>query len=317
MTPAILAPERAAFLRDVVAGLSSPRKSIPCKYFYDERGSELFEEITRLPEYYPTRTEQAILERHAGEMATAVGPGAVLIEYGSGASVKTRILLDALQDLRAYIPIDISEAFLLAVADQIRVDYGSFPVLPVPADYTASYVLPALPPHRRIVAFFPGSTIGNFEVGQARQFLRNTAIQLGEGGGLLIGVDLRKEASILEQAYDDSQGVTAAFNMNLLERIGAELDGDVNVERFRHVAVWNPDAGRVEMYLESLDDQEIAINGHRFHLKEGERIHTENSHKYTVEGFAELASSAGFRPVRYWMDEDELFSVHYLETSGF
>lgn len=312
MPPDLLDPSLAVFLRDVVAGLSRESKSIPCKYFYDARGSELFDEITRLDEYYPTRAELEILERRAPEIARALGPGVALIELGSGSSHKTRILLDEMTELAAYVPVDISEEHLLATADELRGDYPGLVVLPVAADYTREFDLPELPPDTRKVAFFPGSTIGNFDPGEASTFLRRVARLVGSRGGLLIGVDLPKDRNILERAYDDEAGVTAEFNRNLLQRIRQELDGDLEPESFDHRAIWNEDASRMEIYLVSRLRQQISVAGHRFEFEAGEAIHTENSYKYSEAEFERLAGTAGFKRIVFWRDERDLFSVQYL-----
>jgi dimethylhistidine N-methyltransferase len=300
------------FLSDVLSGLSSKPRSIPCKYFYDARGSALFEEITRLAEYYPTRAELAILHDHARDMAEAIGPEAVLVEPGSGSSVKTRLLLDHLERPAAYVPIDISEQHLLQTAEALREDYPALTILPLAGDFSDHLALPDLPPHRRRVVYFPGSTIGNFEHREATEFLLEAARTAGAGGALLIGVDLKKDPRTLERAYDDERGITAAFNRNLLERMARELDADVDPLAFDHRAVWNEGASRVELYLVSTRDQQIRVDGQTFDITEGEAIHTENSHKYTVEGFARLAKPAGFTLSRHWLDPDELFSVLFL-----
>jgi dimethylhistidine N-methyltransferase len=318
--------DRNTFLHDVLTGLGQPQKSIPCKYFYDERGSALFDRITETEEYYPTRTELAIMETHVGEMAEAVGPRAALVEYGSGSSLKTRVLLDRLaadaapgDALAAYVPIDISREHLLSTADTLRAAYPGLPVLPVAADYTADFDLPDLPPHAKRVVYFPGSTIGNFDRAQAADFLDHAAEVAGgpEGrGGLLIGVDLKKDRATLEAAYDDAEGITAAFNLNLLHRINRELGGTFDPDAFRHLAVWNEASSRIEAYLVSERDQTATVEGETFRFAEGERIHTENSHKYTVEGFARSAAEAGFALRRYWTDGGGLFSVQYFEVAG-
>ena len=317
--------DRDAFRRDVLAGLARAQKSIPCKYFYDERGSALFERITETEEYYPTRTELAIMEAYVGEMAEAIGPRAVLIEYGSGSSRKTRVLLDALdpgahpaRGLAAYVPIDISREHLLATADALRTAYSALPVLPVAADYTADFDLPDLPSHAKRVVYFPGSTIGNFDRAQAANFLDHVAEVACDTertcGGLLIGVDLIKDRATLEAAYDDAAGVTTAFNLNLLDRINRELGGTFDTDAFRHRAVWNDEAERIETYLVSRRDQTARVDGVPFHFAEGEAVHTENSHKYTVESFARFAAEAGFVLRRHWTDADDLFSVLYFEV---
>jgi len=307
-------PQGSAFLRDVLAGLSQPQKRLPCKYFYDERGSALFDQITELDAYYPTRTELAILEAHVGEMADAIGPEAALVEFGSGSSVKTRLLLDALSDVAAYVPVDISEEHLLATAEALREAYPDLAIHPLPADYTETLTLPDLPEHQRRVIYFPGSTIGNFEQDYAQAFLERAARVAGPGGGLLIGVDLVKEPAVLERAYDDEEGVTAAFNRNLLERINRELGADIPVEAFEHRAVWNEDEARIEMYLVSSEPREIVVDGRTFRFAAGEAIHTEHSHKYTLDGFAEMAREAGFVPRREWLDPRRYFAVLYLDV---
>ena len=299
------------FRRDVLAGLRAPQKTLPCKYFYDAAGSALFEEITRLDAYYPTRTETAILESHGDEMAALVGPRARIVEYGSGSSEKTRLLLDRLDGPAAYVPIDISEGHLLEAAGALRAQYPGLPIVPVAADYTAPFHLPDTP-GRRTVVFFPGSTIGNFEPAAAVPFLAGMARVAGPGGGLVVGVDLRKDAAVLARAYDDEEGVTAAFNLNLLVRINRELGADFDLAGFAHRAVWNGALGRVEMHLVSRTDQQVHVGGERVDFRAGETIHTENSYKYTVAGFGEIAAQAGFQPVQVWTDAAAYFSVHYL-----
>lgn len=306
-------PEPATFQRDVVEGLRQTPPSIPSKYFYDERGAELFERICELPEYYPTRTELGITRRYAGEMADALGPRCVLVEYGSGASLKTRILLDHLAQPAAYVPIDISREQLERSATALNRDYPALEVLPVCADYTGDYELPEPSGgYRRDAVYFPGSTIGNFTPDRACAFLAHARELLGHDAGMLIGVDLKKDVRVLEQAYDDADGVTAAFNKNLLVRANRELGADFDADGFRHVALYAEDEGRIEMHLESLHDQVVRIAGDVFSLAKGTRIHTENSYKYALDEFAELAARAGWRPEHAWCDADQLFSVHYL-----
>jgi dimethylhistidine N-methyltransferase len=309
-------PAASAFQSEVLAGLRGEPKTLPCKWLYDERGSALFEAICELDEYYVTRTELGITRAHAAEMAAWLGPRCLLVEYGSGSGHKTRILLGALDDPVAYVPIDISRAALAASAAGLRAARPGLPVLPVCADYTADYVLPrpARRP-RRTAVYFPGSTIGNFTPAQARRFLAHVAEACGPGGGLLIGVDLRKGRETLERAYDDAAGVTAAFNRNLLVRINRELGADFPVGRFRHVALWNADAGRVEMHLESEVAQEVRVAGERIRFAAGERIHTESSYKWRLEDFRALAAAAGWRLVRAWTDAEGLFSVQYLAAA--
>ncbi len=306
----------ATFLEDVLHGLTATPKTLPSKYFYDEAGSDLFERITDLDAYYPTRTERGILERHAGEMAAAIGPQAALIEYGSGSSAKTRVLLDALPDLAAYVPIDISGAFLQGSAEALRAEYPGLTVLPLAADYTAPYTLPALPPEtRRRVVFFPGSTIGNFLPEEAWSFLAQAAQVAGPGGGLLLGVDLKKDVDVLERAYDDSEGVTAAFNLNLLTRINRELGADFSLDAFRHEARYNATDGRIEMHLVSRRDQTVHVGGQALAFREGESIHTENSYKYDLSELEAASRSAGLRLDRTWTDPHRWFAVLLFSVS--
>ncbi len=308
-----LAPGEESFRDAVWRGLAGPRKAIPCKFFYDERGSELFEQICRLPEYYPTRTEIAILEENADEIAAQMGAHCRMIEFGSGASHKARILLQALDRPAAYVPVDISREHLREAAASLAEDFPEVPVVAVCADYTGPFTLPALPgPAGKRVGFFPGSTIGNFEPDAAVRFLTNYADILGRGGEMLVGVDLKKDPHLLDAAYNDRAGVTALFNLNLFERINRELDSDLDLDLFEHFAFYSESRGRVEIYIRSLANQQATIAGRRFRFSAGELIHTEYSYKYSVGEFRELAASAGFRPVDTWIDEGELFSVHYF-----
>lgn len=320
MQTAALAFERLAgeeaFARATLAGLSSRPKSIPCRYLYDARGSALFEMITGLPEYYPTRTEILLLDENAPSIAGRIGPGASLVEFGSGSSRKTRIVLDALDDVRAYVPIDIAEYALYDATAQLSDDYPLLRILPVNADFTSASSLLAdlpLPEKGPLLGFFPGSTIGNFTHAAAEAFLRQARRLLGPRGALLVGVDLRKDERILMPAYDDAAGVTAAFNLNILERINRELEGTFRIDRFSHEADWNAVCGRMEMSLVSGMSQSARVLGRIFHFAHGERIHTENSHKYTVEEFQTLAATAGWRRDTVWTDDEALFSLHYLE----
>ena len=311
------APEPADFRADLLAGLRAERKSIPCKYFYDERGSQLFERICELEEYYPTRTELAITREHADEMAACLGPRRLLIEYGSGSSAKTRILLDRMEDPAGYVPIDISREHLEHAARDLDRAYPDLEVLPVCADYTGDYALPEPSgPVRSAAVYFPGSTIGNFAPRAARDFLSHIGEVCGQGGGLLIGVDLKKDRAVLERAYDDAEGVTAAFNKNLLRRANREAGADFELGAFQHVAVYDDVAGRVEMHLESTRDQRVRIGTDAVFLAKGERIHTEDSYKYDLEGFAALADAAGFSVHSVWTDPERLFSVQYLEWTS-
>jgi dimethylhistidine N-methyltransferase len=300
------------FADAVLAGLSRKPRSIPCRFFYDARGSELFEEITKLDEYYPTRTETALLETYGREIAALAGHGRVLVEFGSGSSRKTSLLLSALKDVPAYIPIDIAAESLQEAAAWLRGQHPSLTILPLIADFTATRALPQAARGRELLGFFSGSTIGNLTHDEARNFLLSAARLLGKGSTFLIGVDLKKPASILLPAYNDARGVTAAFNLNLLSRINRELGGTFDLSRFAHDAVWNAKAGRIEMHLESLADQTAHVLGRGFAFAKGDTIHTENSHKYTVDEFQALARAGGWRPVTAWTDPDRLFSLHLL-----
>jgi dimethylhistidine N-methyltransferase len=308
-----LAPGEESFRDAVVHGLARPRKAIPCKFFYDERGSALFERICRLPEYYLTRTETAILEENADEIAAQMGVYSRIIEFGSGASHKARILLQALDRPVAYVPVDISREHLCVAAAALAEDYPDVAIVAVCADYTGPFRLPLLRgPMGKRVGFFPGSTIGNFEPDAALRFLVNCAHILGPGGEMLIGVDLKKDSRILDAAYNDRAGVTALFNLNLFERINRELDGDLDLDLFEHFAFYSEINGRIEIYIRSLADQQATVGGRRFDFAAGELIHTEYSYKYSVAEFRDLAADAGFRPVDTWTDPRELFSVHYF-----
>jgi dimethylhistidine N-methyltransferase len=307
-------PKEDDFRQEVLDGLRQSQKRIPPKFFYDKKGSELFERITALPEYYPTRTEIAILEENAEEIAALLGEECLLVEYGSGSSRKVRILLDALGRRATYVAIDISRQYLLDSALELSEAYPDLEVIAVCADYSRPFPLPRPDQHAtgQPVVFFPGSTIGNFSPGQARDFLRTTAAEVGPGGGLLIGVDLKKDEKILNAAYNDARQVTAAFNLNLLERINRELGADFDLEAFRHRAFYNEEAGRIEMHLVSAAAQTVRLNGDAIHFAAGETIHTENSYKFQVEEFQRLACKNGFRPEHVWTDPQNLFSLHYL-----
>ena len=300
-------------LRDeLLAGLRRTQKTLPSKYFYDDAGSALFEDICTLEEYYPTRTEIGILEHNIRDIAANIGPRCLLIEYGSGASVKIRLLLDHLRGIAGYVPIDISEEHLLAAAGELREEYPRLRILPVPADYTQEFDLPEIVfPYDRRVVFFPGSTIGNFTPEQARDFLAHIAETAGEDGGLLIGVDLKKDVGVLEDAYNDSRGVTADFNLNMLVRLNNEFNGDFDLDAFRHRAVYNGAAGRIEMHLVSKREQVAHVAGEQFLFRAGESILTEYSYKYTPEEFAALAAPY-FTVERVWTDARQWFSVQYL-----
>jgi dimethylhistidine N-methyltransferase len=311
--PQVSATESADFLADVIAGLSSNLRTIPCKYFYDERGSALFQKICELPEYYVTRTEIDILDRHRADIASHVGPKVELIGLGTGAGTKTRILIEALEKPAVYIPVDISEKQLRQSTALFRKIFPHLEILPVCADYLQPVVLPS-PRHEpaRNIVYFPGSTIGNFEPVEAIQFLRRVANVCRGGGGLLIGADLKKDRQVLEAAYNDSANITAEFNLNLLERINRELGADFDLDQWRHQAIYNSSAGRIEMHLISETDQFVHLNEHKFHFRRGEKIITEFSYKYTPDEFATLAAKAGFKYVRMWTDESRLFGVFYF-----
>ena len=308
-----LAPGEESFRDAVLKGLGRTPKSIPCKFFYDARGSALFEAICGLPEYYLTRTEVAILEENAAEIAAQIGAHSRLIEFGSGASTKARILLRALDRPAAYVPVDISREHLRDAAISLAEDFPSLHVVAVCADYTRAFPLPPLPgPSGKRVGFFPGSTIGNFEPPQVVTFLADWAALLGPGGEMLIGVDLKKDPKILDAAYNDKAGMNAAFNLNLLARINRELGGDFDVDRFAHVAFYNEAQGRVELYLKSLAEQTVTVAGQHFRFGAGELIHTENSYKYSIAEFRALAVRAGFQTLETWTDPDGMFGVYYL-----
>ena len=308
-----LRPDPGSFLDDVLDGLAQPRKTLPPKYFYDEAGSALFDAICELPEYYPTRTEIAIMRAHVRDMAERLGPQCALIEYGSGSGRKTRILIETLAPV-VYIPVDIAAAQLKASSAELAREFPGLAVCAVCADYSRPLALPSLNGvnARRRIVYFPGSTIGNFTVAEAAAFLKNACAVVGPGGGLLIGVDLKKDPARLHAAYNDAQGVTARFNLNVLARINRELDADFDLSAFRHEAFYNTDLGRIEMHLASLREQRASVRGRVIRFRSGETIHTENSYKYSVEEFEALARSAGFVPQACWTDAQRLFAVHYL-----
>ncbi len=302
---------------EVLRGLSRSPKEIHPKFFYDEAGSHLFERICELEEYYLTRTELAIMRRQAPRMAAWIGPRAQLVEYGSGAGLKTPILLDALVDPTAYVPIDISRAHLEASATRLAARYPRLEVLALCADYTSAVELPPArqEPERRVV-YFPGSTIGNFTPRQACGFLRRIAEQCGPGGGLLIGVDLEKDPDVLHRAYNDSEGVTAAFNLNLLVRFNRELGADFDLAAFRHHALYDGEEARIEMYLLGERRQTVTFDGTEVDFEAGEKILTEYSYKYSLERFRDMAAAAGFEVEKVWTDPEELYSVQFLSVAG-
>jgi dimethylhistidine N-methyltransferase len=310
-----LEPAKSDFLSEVVDGLSSRPRSLPCKYFYDATGSALFQKICELPEYYPTRAELEILDRYSGEISALIGPGVELIGLGTGAGTKTRILLENLESPVAYMPVDISREQLEESTVWFRKRFADLEVLPVCADYLEPFDLPfpKRTPARKVV-YFPGSTIGNFEREAAADFLRRIIRYCGKRGGLLIGVDLQKKRRLLEPAYNDSAGVTAQFNLNLLVRANRELDADFDLKCWQHSAIYNSKEGRIEIYLVSDTDQLVHIQNHEFHFEAGEKILTEYSYKYTPEGFAALARGAGFDFQKMWTDKSRLFGVFYFTT---
>jgi dimethylhistidine N-methyltransferase len=308
------AAENEQFADDLHAALNRAPKAISPKYFYDEAGSKLFEQICDLPEYYPTRTELALLRTNAADMAAQFGPQVQLVEYGAGALRKVRLLLDAMpRNGVEFVPVDISGPHLLSACDGLAGDYPGLAIHPLVADFTRQHALPARPAGARRVGFFPGSSIGNFTPSEADAFLRLAAAEL-TGGGLLIGIDLVKDHAVLHAAYNDAAGVTAAFNMNLLQRAKNELGAEFPVDGFEHLAFYNPAYRRIEMHLRAVRPLTLQMGGERYDFHEGETLHTEHSHKYTVSGFQSLAQRAGFRPGKVWTDENEWFAVLWLEA---
>jgi dimethylhistidine N-methyltransferase len=310
-------PETEDFQAAVLEGLSQSPKTLPCKFFYDVRGSHLFDRICELPEYYPTRTEIGILETIDKELASRMGGPCQMIELGSGASVKVRKLLEAHPGIVGYAAVEISKDHLLNASKAVAHDFPRLEVSAVCADYTRPFRIPEVTryPEAKKVGFFPGSTIGNFPPKDAKKFLNGIAHLLGEGNELIIGVDLKKNEATLNAAYNDAEGVTAAFNLNLLTRINRELDADIDLPSFRHHAFYNREKGCIEMHLQSLRGQEVTISGRQFAFAEGETIHTESSFKYSIEEFQALAEASGFECLDVWTDPEPLFSVHYLRVN--
>ena len=302
-------------VREALVGLRKTPKHLPAKFFYDETGSALFDRITELNAYYPTRTETAIMEAHIEAMVEKLGPTVRLVEFGSGSSVKTRILLDHLRIPAGYVPIDISEEHLLRVAADLQAVYPSLHIAPLAADYTEPLALPEMEA-RRTVVYFPGSTIGNFTPVEARAFLERSARMAGPNGGLLIGVDLRKDEAVLTRAYNDEEGVTAAFNKNMLAHLNHRAGANFNLDQFAHRAFFDAENSRIEMRLVSLVKQTVRLGGQTIPFAEGEEIVTEYSYKYTLPRFAELAAAAGWRVMQVWTDVRDYFSVQYLEVVG-
>jgi dimethylhistidine N-methyltransferase len=307
-----LKPSLNSLKTEVLAGLKKPQKKLAAKFFYDKHGSELFDKITTLDEYYLTRTEESILQEHTEEIVSMIDESDVLVEFGSGSSKKIRILLDRVERLAAYMPIDISREFLKESAEELAGDYPDINVIAVCADYTKPFQLPEVKTAGKRIIFFPGSTIGNFEPVFIKEFLQKVADMLRPQDGMIIGVDLKKDESVLNAAYNDAHGVTAAFNLNILKRINEELDANFDMTKFEHIAFYNEEYGRVEMHLKSLCAQAVAIEGETIHFKENETIHTENSYKFTVSEFQKIASENGVIPTKVWLDPKNYFSVHYF-----
>jgi dimethylhistidine N-methyltransferase len=309
-----LKPEVADMAAEVIAGLSRPQKTLHPKFLYDETGSKLFEDITRLPEYYPTRTELGIFDDNLPVLARHVSEGSCLVEYGSGSSLKIRKVLGALQPA-AYVPVDISREHLVDMAKELAGDFPDLAIYPTCADFTAAFALPPPVGVMPKVGFFPGSSIGNFSPRDAAGFLERVADTLGTGAQLIIGVDLKKDTSVLEAAYDDSAGVTAAFNLNLLSHLGEVLGADLNPDRFAHRAEYNEELGAVQMFLDVRESHEVEIGGRRIRFEAGEAVHTENSFKYEPEEFLTLVRSAGFEETGVWTDARGWFAVFLLEVA--
>ncbi|WP_429304249.1 L-histidine N(alpha)-methyltransferase [Paraburkholderia sp. GAS199] len=307
--------EKEAFRRSVLDGLSASRKSTSPKYFYDERGSQLFEAICRVPEYYVTRVENELLRRIADEIAHTIRDNRVLVEFGSGASEKTRYLLDAARHIETYVPVDISRSALDEACARTAAAYPDLRIEPVMGDFTRLSSLPIDAARGARVGFFPGSTIGNFNQAEAVEFLRTARDMLGEGSRFIVGVDLVKSRDVLLAAYDDAQGVTASFNRNLLVRINRELQADFVPDEFDHAAVWNESLSRIEMHLVSRRDQIVQVSGRTFAFRSGESIHTESSHKFTVRAFSELAASAGWTAEQHWLSAGDEFAVFSLAAA--
>ncbi|MBT3996547.1 MAG: L-histidine N(alpha)-methyltransferase [Chloroflexi bacterium] len=320
MTISTTTPEAEAalhtMLTDVVAGLSQRRKTLPSKYFYDERGSKLFDDICELDEYYVTRTESALMQKQVGDIADVVGPKALLVEYGSGSSSKTRLLLSNLIEPAGYVPIDISGDYLSRVGHSLQAEFPHIEVMPVVADFTESFDVPSpTTKESRRVIYFPGSTIGNFPREDAKGLLAGMAEKAGAEGGVLIGVDLDKDRDVLRAAYNDSAGVTAEFNLNVLKRINDELGGRFDLSKFRHEAVFNDNQSCIEMHLISTERQAVNVCEYSFEFEENETVLTEYSHKYTIGAFGEMANEAGLNVKNVWTDANDMFAVMYLEQA--
>ena len=308
-----LSPSVAEFRASVWAGLGQSRKALQAKFFYDAEGSRLFEEICATPEYYPTRTERRLLIDIAPEIAALAGPRRAVLEFGSGSGIKTRTLLGGLDSPVAYVPVEISRAALVEAVSELATDFPGIQIVPVCADYSKPFALPCFAGEAAgWLGFFPGSTIGNFTPPQAAQFLTHLRRMLGGGSQFIVGVDLRKDVAILNAAYNDAAGITADFNLNLLARINRELDGDFDLARFEHRAFYEEEHGRIEMHLVSRRRQKVSVSGRSFEFEADETIHTENSYKYDIERFRDLAVSSGWSHRSVWTDRDRLFSIHLL-----
>lgn len=308
-----LKPSESNFASDIVEGLGQKPATIPPKYFYDALGSKLFDQITQLEEYYPTRTEISILKKHADDIAQEIGTGSILVEPGGGSCTKVHILLDGLKP-KAYVPMDISSQHLKAASENLAQQYPHLEIHAVCTDFTRQMRVPASAPEGTRVVFFPGSSIGNFTPTEAHAFLNSIAQLVGDKGYFLIGVDLKKDNTILQAAYDDTLGITAKFNLNVLNRINHELEANFELEQWRHKAFYNEELGRIEMHLISCCNQSVTIAGQRFHFVTDESIHTENSYKYSVDEFISLAAKSGFTSQNVWLDEQSLFSVHLFKA---
>lgn len=307
-------PPTPDLLKEVVAGLTASPKSLNAKFFYDEKGSKLFEQITRLPEYYLTRTEISILKDKMPEIKESLGEDSVLIEYGSGNSEKIRLMIEELNP-KAYVPIDISKDFLLSATEELSQTYPDLTIHAICADYNEVVDIPRNYQNGNKVAFFPGSTIGNFTPGLAKNFLRNVRETVGNDGSLLVGVDVKKDPDILHNAYNDSKGVTADFNLNMLNNLNETVNANFNLEHYEHDAFYNSEAGRIEMHLKSLKNQTVSIQDTQVDFSEGETIHTENSYKYHIQEFIDLAEEVGFTSDQVWSDLNNHFSIHYLRVA--
>ena len=314
-TEEILIPENSdSVLKEIIQSLSKKQKELSCKFFYDEQGSKLFEQISELEEYYLTRTEISILNNNIHEISDAVGEDALILELGSGSSRKIRILLDNFKSIAAYFPVDISGEFLLYSAEKLSRDYSDLKIVPIVADYTGPFTIPRQNiSYKKIVAYYPGSTIGNFTKEQAGSFLKNISELCGKGSGLLIGIDLKKETEVLERAYNDVKGVTAEFNLNILKNMNSNFGTNFEINKWKHVAFYNEKKGRVEMHLQSLEQQSVRLNGTSISFEKDETIHTENSYKYSIEEFEDLISEFYFLK-NVWSDPDNKFAVCYFEA---